>query len=87
VAAADTVTLGVDDACAGLETPDGRVFKVRDHLVELPEREANNFLTANRGAHLHKHRKVYVGWSPRREAAYDRIFGTNEEDERVSEEQ
>lgn len=72
---AKTVKIGVDDACAGLETPDGRVFHVNDHVVEVPSDVAPNFLRGNRSDHLHRHRPVGTGWSRRRERALERAFG------------
>lgn len=74
----DTTLVGVDDACAGLETPDGRVFHVRDHIAELPNDVAAKFFKAGRTDHLHRHRPVGIGWSRRREQALARIFPDKE---------
>jgi hypothetical protein len=71
---ADTELIGVDDACAGLETPDGRVFPVKGNLAELPADEAKKFLDSG-APNLHVHKRVRIGWSPRLERGYERAFG------------
>lgn len=69
-----TALIGVDDACAGLETPGGRVFPVEGGVAELPEHEARNFLESG-APNLHRHRRVRLGWSRSREEAWERAFG------------
>jgi hypothetical protein len=76
---ADTTLIGVDDACAGLETPSGRVFPVRGNVVELPTGEAREFLDSG-APNLHRHRRVRHGWSPRTEQAWERVFGTDDKE-------
>ena len=83
----DTTLIGVDDGCAGLETPGGRVFPVRGNTVELPAGEARNFLESG-APNLHRHRRVRLGWSPRLEDGWDRAFGrpaTDKEEQSVPE--
>lgn len=75
---ADTVQIGVDDSCQGLDAPDGRSFPVRDGIATLPADEAGRFL-ASGAPNIHRHRPVGLGWSRRREAAYERIFGNKEQ--------
>lgn len=73
---AGTVKIGVDDACAGLESAGGRVFPVKDHVAELPVHEAARFLASSRTDHLHVlHRSAHVGWTPNSERAWERVFG------------
>lgn len=74
-----TVKIGVDDACSGLEAASGRVFPVRDHVAELPVAEAARFMASGRTDHLHVHKGVVVGWSPKVERAWERAFGEKEE--------
>lgn len=68
-----TELIGVDDACRGLETPDGRVFPVVGKVAELPADEAKRFL-ASGAPNLSRHRRARVGWSPRVERGWDAAF-------------
>jgi hypothetical protein len=76
---ASTQLIGVDDACRGLETPDGRVFPVNGNVAELPAAEAKNFLDSG-APNLHRHRRIRVGWSPRFERGYELAFGKGDND-------
>ena len=71
----DTVKIGVDDGCRGLETPDGRIFEFRDHVAEVPADHADRFLRSNGAGNLHRHTPVGLGWSRRSERTWERIFG------------
>ena len=73
---ADTTLIGVDDACQGLETPDGRVFPVHGNTVELPAGEARQFLDSG-APNLHRHRRVRHGWSRSGERGWELAFGNH----------
>ena len=75
----NTVQIGVDDGCRGLEAPDGRIFPVRDSVAEVPADQADRFLRVNGAENLHRHRPVGVGWSRRSEEAWERVFGETKE--------
>lgn len=70
---ADTVQIGLDDGCAGLETGDGRLFHARDHTVELPASEARRFFGSG-APNLHVRHRIRRGWTPRSEGAWERAF-------------
>lgn len=71
----DTVKIGVDDGCLGLDSPSGRTYHFNDHVAEVPAAEARRFLGASGADHLHKHSKPIIGWSRRSERALERVFG------------
>lgn len=75
---AETVKIGVDDGCRGLEAPDGRIFPVRDNVAHVPNDQAERFLRSNGAENLHRHRDVGIGWSRRSEQAWERVFGRKE---------
>lgn len=69
----DTVKIGADGGCIGLDSPSGRSYPMRDGVAEVPRDEARKFLASTDSLHIH--RPVGLGWSRRREAAWERVFG------------
>lgn len=76
---ADTVKIGVDDGCAGIDTPDGRTYRFKDHVADVPRDVAHGLLRNGRTDHVHVHKPVGSGWSRRRERTLERVFGTSRE--------